>query len=186
MDVHARLGDWMQTHSGRQFWPLDPRPEEIDIEDIAHALSNLCRYAGHTRQFYSVAQHSVLVAGALPQPLRMWGLLHDATEAYLVDIPRPIKKYLYGYKDIEDHLMSVIAEKFNLGGISIPQAVKEVDDAILADERAQLMQDKSLPWKLVRPPLGIHIIPWEPKVAFNAFLNFFYTLQDERSNSPNF
>ena len=83
-----RKGDWMQTHSGIQFWPLDPRPEDILIEDIAHALSNQCRFAGHCCFHYSVAQHSVLVSENVPAQDAMWGLLHDAGEAYLVDLPR--------------------------------------------------------------------------------------------------
>src|SRR5690606_5290032 len=82
-----RLGDWMQTFTGRAVYPLDLRPDDIDIQDIAHALSMQCRYAGHTRQFYSVAEHSVHVARWCRQygpAAALEGLLHDATEAYLV------------------------------------------------------------------------------------------------------
>ena len=91
--MSERVGDWIQTMSGVIFYPLDPRPEEIRIEDIAHALSHQCRFAGHCREFYSVAEHSVRVSRELPQEFMLWGLLHDASEAYLVDLPRPIKRW---------------------------------------------------------------------------------------------
>ena len=82
-----RNGSWLQTYTGIQFWPLDPRPEEIDIQDIAHALSLLCRFNGHCQRFYSVAEHSVHVSTILAPEFGLWGLLHDAAEAYLSDIP---------------------------------------------------------------------------------------------------
>lgn len=70
------------TYTGRQFWPLDPRAEDIDIRDVAHHLSLICRFNGAGRAFYSLAQHSCLVADTLDAPLKLWGLLHDAAEAY--------------------------------------------------------------------------------------------------------
>ena len=88
----ARKGDWIQTFTGRAFYVLDPRPEDVDIEDIAHALSMQCRFAGHCREFYSVAQHSVTASWLVPPEDALWGLLHDAAEAYVVDLPRPIKR----------------------------------------------------------------------------------------------
>ncbi|MET3601844.1 phosphohydrolase [Martelella mangrovi] len=165
----ARKGDWMQTASGRAFWPMDPRPEEVDIEDIAHALSNMCRYAGHCRRFYSVAQHSVLVSRALPSDLALWGLLHDASEAYLVDVPRPVKPFLDGYKAAEGRVMEAIVMRFNLMPAEMPAEVKRVDDAILHDEALQLMQRPPMGWHLPEPPLGIRIEPWSPDYARTVF-----------------
>ena len=81
-----RIGDWMQTYTGERFWPLDPRIEDIHIRDISMALGKLCRYGGHTIFFYSVAEHSVLVSEYVPEEYALWGLLHDASEAYLSDI----------------------------------------------------------------------------------------------------
>jgi hypothetical protein len=135
--------DWIQTRTGKKFYPFAPRPEDIDIEDIAHALSMLCRYAGHTSQFYSVAEHSVHVAEALvlagqPKHVVAAGLMHDATEAYLVDLPRPVKNGLPGYKDAEVRLAAVIAEKFGLPPVA-PPIVKEFDTRILRNEAEALL-----------------------------------------------
>lgn len=168
---------WIQTATGKAFYPLDPRSTEIDIVDIAHALSHLCRYAGHTKQFYSVAQHSVLVARALPDHLKLWGLLHDASEAYLVDIPAPIKPMIGGYADIERNVMRVICEKFGLQQ-KIPAEVKRVDVAILADERNQLMTKPPMDWKLKEPPLGIQIDYWPPEKARAEFMSEFRRLSE--------
>ena len=89
-------GPYIQTVSGRRVNPLDPSPDDIDVHDIAVALSNQCRFGGHTRRYYSVAQHACIVSdqmlerGADAQDA-LWGLLHDASEAYLVDLPHPLK-----------------------------------------------------------------------------------------------
>lgn len=171
----ARTGDWMLTASGKVFWPLDPRPDEIEIDDIAHALSHLCRYAGHCRKFYSVAQHSVLVARALPPEHQRWGLLHDATEAYLVDVPRPVKPYLSGYHHAEERLMQTIISRFDLDP-AMPAEVKRVDDAILADEFAQIMPKTTVQLHLPEPALGVIITSWPPETARTVFLNEFRRL----------
>jgi len=133
-----RYGNWLQTYTGIPFYPLDPRPEDINIEDIAHALSNVCRYGGHCTQFISVAQHSCIVSKLVPKGMEMWGLLHDASEAYLVDIPRPLKEYLGNYYAIEKECMSAVAVKFNLQ-LPIPEEVKLADDAALKIERELFM-----------------------------------------------
>src|SRR5438128_12538670 len=83
-------GDWMQTYTGRAFYPLDPRLDDICIEDIAHALSMLCRYGGQCQEFYSVAEHSVLMSYAVNPQHALWALLHDATESYMGDLIRPL------------------------------------------------------------------------------------------------
>src|SRR5688572_18527016 len=94
---NVRVGDWILTATGRSFWPLDPRADEICIDDIAQALAKVCRFGGHCCDFYSVAQHSVLVAHLVershPQ-LALHALLHDAAEAYLGDFTQPLKPYL--------------------------------------------------------------------------------------------
>ncbi|NNM74783.1 phosphohydrolase [Enterovirga aerilata] len=165
-----RKGDWMQTFSGRQFWPLDPQPKDIKLVDIAHALSMQCRYAGHVNKFYSVAEHSVHVSNVLPTiTLQKWGLLHDAAEAYLVDVPRPLKPYLAGYKDAEERLLQAIAERFRLPW-PIPDLVKLADNSLLADEKEQLMAKEPAPWVLPAEKSGVRIKAHPPDVAKQLFL----------------
>jgi len=181
-----RKGDWLQTSSGIAFWPLDPRPEEVEIQDIAHALSNMCRYGGHCREFYSVAQHSVLVSQALSPEYKLWGLLHDAGEAYVVDIPRPLKRFLTNYAEIEKGVMNAVCDKFDMAR-KMPDEVKRVDNAILADEMPQLMKSPPRPWNLIEPPLGITIRPWTSAEANIRFLSEFRMLtgilQHQRNSS---
>lgn len=168
----------MQTATGRAFWPLDPRADEIDIEDIAHSLSNMCRYAGHCSEFYSVAQHSVLVSWLAPIKDALWGLLHDASEAYLVDVPRPVKPHLPGYREIEDRVMREVCAKFGLPE-QMPASIKRLDRAILADEARDLMKSPPIDWGLTEPPLGIPIAPWTPSHARIAFLSQFKMLTQQ-------
>src|ERR1051325_11429351 len=107
-------GDWMQTFSGRRFYPLSPRSDELDPADIAHALSLLCRYGGHVERFYSVAEHCVLMSEWVDPANALAALLHDATEAYVVDVPRPLKRQLAGYREIEAAVWLAIATRFGL------------------------------------------------------------------------
>jgi hypothetical protein len=171
--TRARKGDWMQTAGGKQFWPLDPRPEEVFIGDIAGALSKLCRYGGQCLQFYSVAEHCVHVANYAPDELKLTALLHDASEAYLSDVIRPIKSHLTNYLDIEAGLERVIADRFGLAWPWAPE-VKRLDTAILADERDQAMAPPPVPWsQTTEPALGVTLQFWTPKRARAEFLMAF-------------
>lgn len=167
--------DWIQTFTGKQFWPLDPRPEEVCIEDIAHGLSMKCRYNGHTKMFYSVAEHSIHVSHWLPTGLQLWGLLHDAGEAYLPDVPRPIKPMLTGFRDLEDRVMLAVCRRFGLNCPEPPE-VKRIDTAILADEMAQVMGPPPANWHLPEDPLGVTIEGWLPERAEKEFLARFKRL----------
>lgn len=138
--------NWIQTYTGKQFWPHDARPEEIDIVDIAHALSMKCRFTGHCIQFYSVAQHSVLVSRLVPERDALHALLHDATEAYLPDVARPIKPLLQNFTEIEDRLWLVIAARFGLDPV-LPASVKHADLIALRTERRDLMSPPPRPWR---------------------------------------
>lgn len=164
-----RNGDWIQTFTGRQFWPMDPRPEEVHGADIARALSKQCRFNGHCREFYSVAQHSYLVSCHVTQENALWGLLHDASEAYLGDIPSPIKKNLPGVAEIEERLLMAVAERFDLPW-PMPDEVKRIDAAILADEKACLMAKEPADWRLSERRLGIDIVPMDVTKAAYTFL----------------
>lgn len=152
-----RKGDWIQTHSGVQFFPLDPRPEDIHLTDIVHSLAQQVRYTGHAPEPYTIAQHSVAVSkraadlvslrgGSFIERQRAarWGLLHDATEAYLVDVPRPIKPHLVGYREIEDALMAVIVERFGLAKEEPPE-IKMADNDVLVTEASFFFPEERRP-----------------------------------------
>ncbi|WP_051396870.1 hypothetical protein [Bradyrhizobium elkanii] len=173
----ARRGDWMQTYSGKQFWPLDPQVEDLDIIDIAAALSKDCRYGGHTLKFYSVAEHSVLMwrearrCGASLRDQRTT-LLHDGSEGYLRDVIRPIKPDLANYKAIEHRLMLCIAERFDIDW-PIPAHIKALDVRIGLAEAAQIMAPPPAPWASNSDdmtPLDVRIECWSPDFAFAQFM----------------
>lgn len=173
-----RKGDWIQTYTGRRFWPADPRPEDVFIEDIAHALSMLCRFGGHCLRFYSVAEHSVLLSWAAPPEWKRWCLLHDATEAYLCDLPGPIKRGLPEYGFMEHRLLLVVARRFGLKLAEceqIPQEVKRLDAAILEDERVN-MAHCDHEWTRGPGKLGTSPQYLTPIEAEAAFLNQFRAL----------
>ena len=171
-------GDWTQTFLGKQFFPLSPRVEDIDIRDIAHALSMQCRFSGHVIRFYSVAEHSIHVASFCPPKWRLWGLLHDAAEAYLVDVPRPIKPFLPQFREIDERITRAVAERFGLEPIfPMPDTVKEIDDRILMDERNANMGAPPIPWNFELPPLGVELRYWSPAEAEQQFLLAFEALQ---------
>lgn len=175
----SRKGDWMQTYTGLQFWPIDPMAAEVRIEDIAHSLANQCRFAGHCNEFYSVAQHSVLVSHVVPQEDALWGLLHDATEAYLVDLPRPVKRFsAMGelYRDIEKRLTLVICEAFGLPP-NEPASVKAADDVLLMTEKRDVMGPTPAKWRETSEPLDERITPIDPASAKREFLIRFAELR---------
>lgn len=128
-------GMCLQTFTGALIDPQRPDLAEIRIEDIAHALSMLCRFGGHTTEFYSVAAHSLAVSHVVPAEDALWGLLHDASEAYLVDIPRPFKRLaaLAGYRALEQQWQQAIFTAFGLEG-PMPDSVHRADNQVLAAE----------------------------------------------------
>ena len=166
---------WIQTYTGKQFFPGDPRRSDIDIVDIAHALSQQCRFNGHCLRFYSVAEHSVRVSLALPTDLALWGLLHDAAEAYVADLPRPVKARFPAFRDLEDRLLRRVVEKFGLPW-PMPKAVHEADTILLATEARDLMAPPPAPWNLGAEPLVEVIEPWSQENAKAAFLAKFEEL----------
>lgn len=162
---------WIQTYTGRQFWPLKPSVGDVAIEDIAHALSLKCRFSGHCRKFYSVAEHSLFVSYHVPAKDALWGLLHDAAEAYLPDVARPIKADLTGFQEIEDRLLQVIAEWAGLTW-PMPVSVADADVRLLATERLQLMGPSPAPWSIEHvPPVLIPALGASPGIAEDFFLD---------------
>ncbi|MCH4888356.1 HD domain-containing protein [Acidaminobacter sp. JC074] len=140
------MGTYINTYTKRKFWPLDPRKEEIVLEDISHALSMICRGNGHYSHFYSVGQHSINCAYEArarghSKRIQLACLLHDASEAYLSDITRPVKKHLTDYQRIEKNLQEMIYEAFGLEDLSDSdyEKVKRIDDAMLSYEMNLLL-----------------------------------------------
>ena len=181
--VDGRHGGWFQTYTGKLFFPGDPRVEEICIEDIAHALSMVCRFAGHCREFYSVAQHSVLVSLTVPPSLALDGLLHDASEAYIHDITRPMKRLpgMAYYRELEHRTEMLIAERF---GLTMPQPpeIKDADNRVLMTERRDLLTIHR-DWTWRAEPLPERIAAWSPEMAEVAFLTRFEALTLPRKRS---
>lgn len=150
---------WILTSRGKHFDYADPQPDMIDILDIAQGLSRESRYAGQTRAFYSVAQHSVACSFLVPRDFALEALLHDASEAYMKDIPRPLKELLPDYHAIEKRVDAAIRDAFGLPAeMSAP--VKKADLIMLATERRDLMPADATPWPILEgiTPLDRRII----------------------------
>lgn len=165
-----RKGDWMQTISGKRFWPLDPHEDDIDLNDIAHALSMMCRFNGHCSNFYSVAEHSVLVSKNIDPKYAIWGLLHDASEAYIADIVRPAKRFMPEYKIIEHNIMKTIYRKFDLDIVNEPQELKLIDNELLNDEAQQLFLTYSN-WNISYNPIKVKLHCYTPQLAKEFFID---------------
>ena len=140
----------ISTYKGKRFNVLAPNPELICVEDIAHALSNLCRFGGHIQQFYSVAQHSLIVSALVPRNHKLAALLHDASEAYLVDIPTPVKVLLPDYFTIEYRVTEAISKKF---GFQYPfhESVIRADKKILRWEWNKIVKREHTVYSLMSP-----------------------------------
>jgi 5'-deoxynucleotidase YfbR-like HD superfamily hydrolase len=172
---------YILTYKKKEFYPLEPKIEDIDIEDIAHALSLLCRANGHFKHFYSVGLHSIncayeAQARGYSKNVILGCLLHDGSEAYLADITRPVKKHLHKYLEIEDVLQSKIFEKWIP---SLTEAEKkqifEIDDAILYYEFTTLFGEKIFDYvpELLSAPRFEYI---EFTKVENEFIELFYKL----------
>lgn len=184
-------GRWMQTISGRAFYPLGPSVDDVVAMDIGHSLAMQCRYNGHVRRFYSVAEHCVLMSDWILEhatdvteeerrALALWALLHDGAEAYIGDMVRPLKLHMPDFCAVDDAVTTVIAQRFGASGDTIPPRVKAVDTRILLDERAALLSTPPGDWALgdVRP-LGVEIRGWEPSVAKWEYLSRLEALTGE-------
>ena len=163
---------WILTHSGQQFDLLRPTAGMIKPLDIAHALSNLCRFNGHTRTHYSVAQHSLIVASLVPAKHQLAALLHDATEAYVGDMTRPLKAVLPEYKYIEHQIWLAVCERFNILP-DLPACVSFADMVALATERRDLLPEHPGAWDYLRgvPPMTETIVPLPAVYASQAFFS---------------
>ena len=162
----------LATSSGRLVDPEALQVSDLCIEDIAHSLSLQCRFGGHTSEFYSVAQHCVEVSNRVPPKHALWGLLHDASEAYLIDLPRPVKRLFPKYKTYEQNVLRLVAKRFGLK-VNIPKAVKEVDEQMVVWEASKLLK---VPMKSKLNPLKEPLVPQSPWQAERSFLKRFEEL----------
>lgn len=173
---------YIQTLSGKHINYLDIHHEDIVIEDIATALSHTCRFAGHLPEFYSVAQHSVLVSQLVPAEFALEALLHDAAEAYCQDIPAPLKRLLPDYQRIEAYVDSEIRAKFGLPAHQ-HDTVKYADLVMLGTERRDLDIDDGTVWPVLVgiPPTDLFtVIPLRPVQAYGLFMARFNELMEIR------
>ncbi len=174
----TRRGNWIQTFLSKKYFPLDPRPEDVEIEDIAHSLSFLCRYNGHIKKFYSVAEHCWIISHVVPPELALKGLLHDASEAYMSDIPRPFKYSveLKKFREVEHLNSKVIYNKFGLSDDE-PAIIKEFDGRIITNEKHSLFNTIHPEFTDTLPRIkGIRIRGWSPKTAKLRYLERFNEL----------
>lgn len=158
--------NWILTHTGKRFDLFEPDADMIDPRDIAHSLAHLCRFNGHSREFYSVAQHSCLVADLVPTEHKLAALLHDATEAYIGDMVRPLKQWMHAYQDVETCIWERICTRFSIDQ-DLPASVTQADLIALATERRDLMPPDPAPWDClagIQPTLE-RIRPWSPTEA---------------------
>lgn len=170
--VDIGRGNWMQTYTGRVFYPVSPLAEDIDPVDIAHSLALQCRYGGHVDRFYSVAEHCLLMSWWVEPKNALHALLHDATEAYVSDVPRPLKGHLPEYKDIEDRVWQEICKRFNVEP-TMPEQVWEADNRILLTERAALLSSTKHKWYQDDriEPLPVNIVGWSPQMIERMYIN---------------
>ena len=186
IDLASIPKDGIVTFTGRVVRPLDPDPETFAIEDIAHSLSNQCRFTGHTREFYSVAQHAVLVSYYCDEKDALAGLLHDASEAYIADLARPIKHqpgFGSAYRKVEESISLAIGIRFGVFLTPLPPSVVEADNMLLNSEIHALMDFEPYDREII----PIH--PWSPAYARAKFLLRFDSLTltgDEMFDGPTF
>lgn len=188
-------GPWIQTYSGKKYFPLRPESTDVLLADIAHSLSMQCRFNGHCRVFFSVAQHSVLVSEQIEQYMRdrgfpaseirdvaHWGLMHDASEAYLTDIPRPLKQgSIIGwlYRMAEKRNMEAICQRF-LMTPQQPPLVEWADRRLLMTEKRDLMGKQPCEWEETGEPMPEKINPVLPHQAEAMFLHRFRELDSRK------
>jgi hypothetical protein len=171
--------DWMQTFTGRAFFPLSVNVADINEYDIAHSLAFQCRYNGHTERFYSVAEHSYHMSYIVPPEDALWALLHDAPETYIGDMVRPLKKTMHYFREIDEKIMDSVCERFGLP-LGMPDSVKEADNRIIENERLALLREPPYPWTVHGDPYPDLVIEaWEPAIAeFKFYTRLQELLQD--------
>ncbi|HLP03835.1 MAG TPA: hypothetical protein VK152_00260 [Paludibacter sp.] len=171
MEENLYMKDCIRTYTGKYLNVFNPDPSQICIEDIAHALANTCRFAGHTQDYYSVAQHSVMCAHKVSDRSKIQALMHDAAEAYLTDIPSPIKKHLPDYRRLENMLLNTIGRALGFDD--------RLNDEVKAIDKKRLEYE----WEH-------HVIhsnkqqAWSPEKAERIFLDIWRELKYRSNRLP--
>jgi hypothetical protein len=183
--IKMAVGPTILLQSGAYFDLLDPAESPFTIEDIAHGLSNTCRFAGQCASFYSVAEHCVLASHVAAPEFALQTLMHDAAEAFIGDVTRPLKSLLPEYKAIERSVETAIMQRFGIADWNVPE-VKEIDLAMLATEQLAMMPKHGLDWAGVTAA-PVEIAFWRPHTAREAFLERFAELSGWiNPNGPHF
>lgn len=164
----------IKTYTGQIFDLWNPIPEQVSIPDIAHALSNICRFGGHTRVHYSVAQHSVLVSSQLNSKDALVGLLHDAAEAYVGDMVKPLKNALPEFSEVEARIWQAICSRFGIDPV-LPLSVKTADLRMLRTEQRDLFPSIAPGlFSEGEAPYPAIVSPWPRSTAETIFLENFH------------
>lgn len=192
-------GGWNECYTGTRFYTFDPRPADVRIDDIAHSLSLQCRYNGNCKRFYSVAEHSCLLADYVehtpPWPRTgvpndtnfaarardaLTALMHDAAEAYIGDLIRPVKHRMPEFKQLESLIEHCVFPVYGLDPV-LPPWMKDLDSRILCDERRQVMLTQTNEWSTDQlKPLGVRIQFWPPaRAEFEFRRRFNYLALDD-------
>lgn len=181
--VNVAKGPTIMLASGKLFDFLDPHGSDFDIDDIAHGLAHVCRYAGQCRAFYSVAEHSMLVADTVGE-FAYEALLHDAAEAFIGDVTRPFKQLLPDYKRIEATIEDAMVGRFGLDRRS-KDSVKHADLRVLAAEQAQVMAPGCADWAVEAgiEPAPVVVRNLDPVAAKHAFLLRYERCRRERQGA---
>ena len=179
--VNKAVGPTITLASGRLFDFLDPHGSDFAIEDVAHGLALVCRYAGQCRDFYSVAEHSLLVSDVATNH-RYEALLHDAAEAFIGDITRPLKQLLPDYKRIEEAVEDAVIERFGMDR-AYRSEVKATDLRVLAAEQMQIMAPGTADWAAEAQvePAAITVRFLSPKAAKRQFLKRYEELRHQQA-----
>ena len=178
MQAAAITTDYVSTFSGNRFYPLRPHIDRVAIEDIAHGLAYQCRFNGQTKTFYSIAQHSLIVADLVPPRLRLAALLHDAAEAYLGDMVKPLKVLMPQFAALEDQVTAIIAATYDID-FSDYAPIKRADLIALATEKRDLMPHSAERWAYLDGIAALPgiIVAMDPGEAKQCFLRRFHELR---------
>lgn len=175
---------WMQTVSGRKIeYESGINIDDEIVRDLCHAVGNICRFTGHSRAFFSVAQHSVFVASLLPEEYQLWGLVHDLHEGIIGDVAAPLKILLPEYNRIERKIQRQVYDYFELYDDNPPSWLEWADKAALVTEAALFVGDTSK-WQVQEKPMDVIMSAWEPHIASNVLYAYINIVRSDEGFVP--